>query len=264
MSMFEDKEKKMPFDNVKPTYAFVAGLVGGVLILCTIGFFVLLVVMFKGNVSPGALKNRAAGDRVATAPTPAPAPTAPAPQAAGQVPPVTSSDHVRGSANAAITLVEYSDYECPFCKSFHPTMQRLMTEYNGKVKWVYRHFPLSFHQNAEKEAEAAECVAELAGNDAFWKFTDKIFEQTTSNGTGFALTSLPALAEEVGAPQKKFEDCLNSGKYTTYVQDQMAGGSAAGVDGTPGTIVLNDQGQTRLVAGAVPYEQLKAAVDALQ
>ena len=140
-----------------------------------------------------------------------------------------------------------------------------MNEYKGQVKWVFRHFPLSFHQNAQKEAEAAECVGELAGNEAFWQFTDKIFERTTSNGTGFALSDLPALAQEVGAPKASFETCLSSGKYASYVQDSESGGAAAGVDGTPGTIVMKSDGsKPQVVAGAVPLSQLKAAIDAIQ
>ncbi|KKU81709.1 MAG: Periplasmic thiol:disulfide interchange protein DsbA, partial [Parcubacteria group bacterium GW2011_GWA2_47_8] len=222
----------------------------------------LLVVMFKGNVSPGALKNRAAGDRVATAPTPAPAPTAPAPQAAGQVPPVTSSDHVRGSANAAITLVEYSDYECPFCKSFHPTMQRLMTEYNGKVKWVYRHFPLSFHQNAEKEAEAAECVAELAGNDAFWKFIDRVYEVTPANN-GLDLATLPDIAVYAGVNKTKFQTCVDSGKYDAVIAQDIQDAVTAGAQGTPYAVIIDAKGQNNPVTGALPFENWKTVIDSL-
>jgi len=197
-------------------------------------------------------------------PLPSTAPSAqPATKPVGQMPPVTSQDHIRGSASAAVTLVEYSDYECPFCKQFQPSLQRLIQEESGKVRWVYRQFPLSFHQNAEKESEAGECVAELGGNDAFWNFTDKIYKRTTSNGTGFALTDLPGLAAEVGVARKPFEDCLNSGKYATIVQQSESGGSAAGIDGTPGTFLINKQGKTQLIPGAVPYEQLKQAVESM-
>lgn len=108
------------------------------------------------------------------------------------------SDYIRGDKNAPVTMIEYSDLECPFCKSIHPSLVRIMNEYPGKVKWVYRHFPLSFHANAQKEAEAAECIGKLAGADKYWEFIDKVFERTTSNGTGFALTALPTLAGELG------------------------------------------------------------------
>ena len=84
------------------------------------------------------------------------------------------------------------------------------------------------HQNAEKEAEAAECVAQLGGNTASWNFSDKIYQRTTSNGTGFALTALGPSAKEVGVDQKKFQDCLDSGKNAKLVADEQAGGEAAG------------------------------------
>jgi hypothetical protein len=82
-------------------------------------------------------------------------------------------DHVLGNPNAKITIIEYSDYECPFCKQFHPTLERIVKESDGNVKWIYRHYPL--HQNSVERLVAAECVAEIKGNDAFWKYTDLLF-----------------------------------------------------------------------------------------
>ena len=89
--------------------------------------------------------------------------------------PLTDADHVRGDRNAPIVMIEYSDYECPFCSRFHPTMKQVMQEYEGQIAWAYRHFPLSFHPYAQVLAEGSECVAELGGNDAFWEFTDAIY-----------------------------------------------------------------------------------------
>lgn len=180
---------------------------------------------------------------------------------AGNIKPVTNKDHIRGNQNAKVTLVEYSDLECPFCKQFHPTMKQLLTTYGNKIRWVYRHFPLPFHQNAQKEAEASECVAELGGNDAFWNYVDKIFERTTSNGTGFALDQLGPLASEVGVSQQAFQTCLDSGKYAQLVKDEEADDQQAGVTGTPSTFIVNSKGQSQLIVGAQPLDAFKTAID---
>lgn len=181
----------------------------------------------------------------------------------GDLKPVSKDDHIVGSANADIVLVEYSDMECPFCKRFHPTMLQLMEDYKGKVAWVYRHFPLSFHANAQKEAEASECVADLGGNDKFWKFTDAIYERTTSNGTGFALTDLKPLAEEVGVDGTKFQDCLDNGKFTAKVNQDLAEGQQAGITGTPGTVVVVKGEAKSIVPGALPIDSIKTIIDGL-
>jgi protein-disulfide isomerase len=99
--------------------------------------------------------------------------------------PVTAADHIRGDISAPVKIVEYSDLECPFCKRFHTTLQEIMKSSYGtenKVAWVFREFPLAqLHPKAVKEAEAAECVAELGGNEAYWKFIDKVEEVTPGN-----------------------------------------------------------------------------------
>lgn len=93
------------------------------------------------------------------------------------VDPVAGSDYVRGNRNARIAMIEYSDLQCPFCKQFHPTAQRVIDEYKGQVLWVYRHFPLDqLHPIARKAAEGSECVGELAGENGFWKYVDAVFK----------------------------------------------------------------------------------------
>lgn len=250
-------------DSLPPKTAFVAGLVGGILIVLALGFFILLGTMITGGSLNLGEGSGARAQNTGTTPTPTPSPTPSPSRTAGDAPPVTASDHVRGNPDAAITLIEYSDYECPFCKRFHPTVLQALETYPDDVRLVYRHFPLSFHANAQKEAEAAECVAELGGNDAFWNYTDAIFERTASNGTGFALTALGPLAKELGVDQTKFQECLDSGKYAQYVQDQMDAGAAAGVSGTPGTFIVNANGESQLVPGALPFESIDQVIQSM-
>lgn len=172
------------------------------------------------------------------------------------------SEHWRGDNDVRYVWVDYSDLECPFCKKSHPDLIRLMEEYKGKVAWVYRHYPLSFHQNAQKEAEATECAADQGGNDAFWSYIDKIFERTTSNGTGFAIDKLTPLALELGLDQEKFQQCLDSSKYEKKVKDQFAEGTNAGVQATPTGVVYDlKTGKNLLIEGALPYEELKKQLD---
>lgn len=186
-------------------------------------------------------------------------------QTADNVPKITDKDHIRGNREAKVALIEYSDLECPFCKRFHPTAQQVLEEYGDEVSWVYRHFPLSFHANAQKETEAAECANEQGGGEKFWAYVDAISERTTSNGTGFALDKLTPLAEELELDGEKFRECLDSDKYAQHVKDEMAGGQAAGVNGTPGNIILNrESGETRLIPGAVPFETIRAAIEEVQ
>jgi len=186
----------------------------------------------------------------------------PVPTIASQKPaPITAADHIQGNKNAKITLLTYSDLECPFCKTFNPTTQELLKTYGDKIRLVFRHFPLPFHANSQKEAEASECVASLGGNDAFWKYIDTIFERTTSNGTGFALDQLGPLAAEVGVNQQQFQSCLDSGKYEKYVKDSISAGQASGVSGTPSTFILDSKGNSQLVVGAQPIEAFKADID---
>ncbi len=210
-----------------------------------------------GLVQPVA----AAGNNQPTQPNQLAAAQQPTPPPAGKPAAVTETDHILGNKNAKVTLVEYSDYECPFCKRFHPTMQEVMKTYGDKVRLVYRHFPLPFHTNAQKEAEASECINELGGNEKFWAYTDAIFERTTSNGTGFALDQLGPLAKDLGINQTAFQSCLDSGKYTQHVQDNETEGQSVGVSGTPGTFVVDAKGNAKLVEGAQPTAAFKTIID---
>lgn len=240
------------FQGASPQLTFIFGFIAGVALSAVIGIVLVLSGVDFGTKKAATTKTTT--DTTTTTGTDT--------TTYGDVKAVSDEDFVRGDKNAELTLVEYSDLECPFCKTFHPTMKQIMDEYDGKVKWVYRHFPLSFHANAQKEAEAALCVGDLGGSEKIWDFMDKIFERTTANGTGFALDNLGALAKEVGVDQTKFQTCLDGGEMASRVAAETADGSQAGVQGTPTTFLVGKDGKTiTAFPGALPYDQVKAALD---
>lgn len=178
--------------------------------------------------------------------------------------PVTASDHIIGNPNAKVIIVEYSDTECPFCKSFHATMNQIISEYGkgGQVAWVYRHFPIAnLHPKAHKEAEATECAFKLGGNTKFWEYINKIFEITPSNNR-LDETELTKTALAVGLNKEAFDTCLASGETKARVDEGIASGTKAGVNGTPHSIILVNKKAVDVIAGAQPYEGVKAQIEA--
>lgn len=169
-----------------------------------------------------------------------------------------AKDHVRGAANAKVTIIEYSDTECPFCKRFQETMKQVMQEFPNDVRWVYRHFPLDqLHQKSRKEAVATECAGEQG---KFWEMLDKIYEVTPTND-GLDPAKLPVLAKEVGVANiQQFETCLSSGKYDQRVADDVADAQKAGGRGTPYSIIIAPDGTKSPIGGALPFEGIKASI----
>lgn len=201
------------------------------------------------------------------------APSAPSPQAAAEtseslkdMAPIGAHDHIRGNPDAPVKIVEYSDTECPFCKRFHETMRQVMDEYgaSGKVAWVYRHFPLdSLHQKARSEAIALECANELGGNDAFWKYADRLYEITPSND-GLDPTELPKIAAFVGLDVAAFSACAASDRYDAHIQSDLDNATATGGNGTPWSIVVGKNGKQYPLSGAQPYESVKQIIELAQ
>ncbi|MCW1888270.1 MAG: DsbA family protein [Candidatus Moranbacteria bacterium] len=180
----------------------------------------------------------------------------------------TDNDPVLGDKNAPLTLIEFSDYECPFCKrSFTDVLPELKKTYidTGKVKLVFRDYPLPFHANGQKEAEAAECARSLSDDDAYFKFHDQIFTKTKSNGTGLALTELPMIAKSLGLDVTQFQQCLDSDSFKEEVTKDIADGSAVGVSGTPsyfiGASSKDGKINGKILVGAQPFTAFKALID---
>jgi protein-disulfide isomerase len=232
------------FLDGNPRTMFSFGLVSGMAMI-------LLMNNFMGLSSASDIAK-------ATTTTPtavAAANTNTAPAAAGKLEAVSDSDHVRGDlSKAKVVLVEYSDFQCPYCSKHHPTMEQVMEEYGDDVAWVYRHFPLSFHANAEPSSIASECAA---AQGKFWEFADAMFEGQAklSGGLDAAETFMSATAKEIGLNVAEYEKCYSAGD-TTAVDADAASGRTAGVNGTPATFINGT-----LVSGAVPYASMKKIID---
>ena len=173
-------------------------------------------------------------------------------------------DHVRGNAAAEVSLIEYTDFECPFCKRFHGTPKPLLDRYGGRVNWVLRNYPLPFHDPAaHKEALAAECVARLAGNDAYWKYADALFANTKSNGAGLPEEkSVEKLAEAAGIKPAALTQCVGDAAMSKRIEVDIADGAAAGVSGTPTTVVRNNRtGASESLVGARPADSFVPVIE---
>ena len=178
--------------------------------------------------------------------------------------PVTEDDHIKGNPNAPILIVEYSDFDCPFCKLFHETMNRIIDEYGatGQVAWVYRHLPLqNLHPSAPFIAEASECVASLGGDEAFWSFADQVFaERGTNEPTNVA--RLPEFAETAGVDVAAYEACLDNNEKRADVQEDFDNAFGMGIRGTPHSFILIGDQEFPL-NGARPYNEVKSYMDSL-
>lgn len=178
-----------------------------------------------------------------------------------KIDPVTEKDHYVGNLNAPVKIVEYSDFECPFCKKFHTTIEAVAEKYGDDVVWVYRQFPLEqLHQKAMPVALASECAAELGGNKAFWTFTNNYFDQSLSNDRTNIDTLIPKLVAEAGLNPAKFNECFESGRHQEIVNTHIADAVETGGRGTPWTIVIGPDGKTYPVNGAQPQSVLDQTV----
>lgn len=241
-------KKQDVFSSANSKTTFILGLIFGVLVIAAIGFFVLLGIVLSGKDNQGGQKAAQVNNQ------PSAQAQAPTPTAEGRIDvPLSENDHIRGNINAPVKIVEFSDYQCPFCARHHPTMQQVITEYGNQVAWIYKHFPLdSIHPNARPAAEASECVWEQKGNDGFWQFTDALFEN--QNSLGASLYS--QLAQEIGVDMNQFQDCVSSRKYQSKVEADYQTGVKAGVRGTPGNFV-----NAIPVSGAVPFTNFQQIID---
>lgn len=162
---------------------------------------------------------------------------------------VAADGPARGPANAPVTIIEFSDYQCPFCKRAEPIVNEVMKRYPDQVRLVFRHFPLDqIHPRARPAAEAAACAEEQG---KFWEFHQKLFE-----GDGFEQANLVAYAEGVGLDKAKFEACVNERRFKDKVDADAAAGREAGVSGTPAFFVNGI-----MMSGAKPVEEFVEIIE---
>jgi protein-disulfide isomerase len=153
-----------------------------------------------------------------------------------------------GPATAPVTIVEFSDFQCPFCSRVNPTIKQVQDKYGDKVRIVFRQFPLSFHQQAAKAAEASLCAND---QNKFWELHDAMFADQQALG----VDQLKAKAASLGVNAEQFNQCLDSGKHAAAIQADLKDGQAAGVSGTPALFVNG-----RFINGAVPFEQIDPVI----
>lgn len=205
-----------------------------------------------GNLADGS------GDTAADTPTAGP--TNPTSIEVGDIAGIIEDYPLKGNADARFVWVEYSDLECPYCKSLHDagTISQVMDKYGDDVAFVFKHYPLDFHQNAARAAEAAECAAQLGGSDAYYAFIDEVFAQ------GVPVDAvLKEAATSAGLDADALMACADEGKYADKIQASMSEGqSLFGVTGTPGNVVIDTQtGEYRVIAGAYPASEFIKNID---
>jgi protein-disulfide isomerase len=178
------------------------------------------------------------------------------------VTPISSADHVLGDPAAKVAVIEYADYDCEYCKQFDTTMQQLIATEgtSGNVAWVFRNYPITqLHPNAYTAAEAAECVAKVSGNDAYWKFADSLFANQPVDPSDYF-----SLAQAAGADTNAMATCMQDASTTVdaSINAESANAVAVGAQGTPYSIMVISGNAPVVINGAWPYAELKTAVDA--
>lgn len=196
------------------------------------------------------------GTKKTTTTTSQEAPSAPTQQI---TPPDIGHLPTEGDKNAKVTVIEFSDFQCPFCKRmFDETISLLRNDYvkTGKIKFAYRHYPLSFHQNAHKAAQASECASE---QQKFWEYHDLLFKNQdvwANQSATQAAATFGLYATELGLDATQFDTCLQTEKYKEKVDEDFAAGNKAGVSGTPTTFING-----KSIVGAQPYEAFKTEIE---
>jgi protein-disulfide isomerase len=210
--------------------------------------------MWKGNQLAKQGVNK-------TAEQPADEVVAPPQQAPEKVSPVSEADHIYGASNPKVTVIEYSDFGCPFSGRVHPTLKQLVNTYPDEVAWVYRHYLLGGPTSLTGvAAQMSECIAQNNGNDKFWQFANKIYERSEANDRVADEAGFYAIATSLGVGEAGLKSCVESGLGTEVIETHASGAKDVGIGGTPALVVVSSDGEFEFVAGAVPFESLEETV----
>lgn len=163
--------------------------------------------------------------------------------------------HLYGSKKAPAVIVEFSDFQCPYCAKHHPTLKKIVDESNGQIAWEYRHFPLPSHPLADDAAVAAECVAKHLGNEQFWKYTDKLFSGNITEAF------IKDEAVSLGLNSEVFDACKTDEHIKSLVSADLAAVNALGINSTPSNVIIFADGSIQTIPGALPYNQLVAEIN---
>lgn len=244
--------KKTKFiESIAPNLFQVGVLILAVAAAFYIGKLSTQVKYFEESANLGAAPTGAVDPSAAPAPQP---------ENLSALELVTDGDHIRGSESAKIAIIEYSDYDCPFCGTFHETAKEVVEEYAGEVMWIYRHFPLDgLHPEARAKAIAAECAAAVGGEEAFWSFSDELFT------TQVTAADMITVAEKLGIDSAKFASCYNDENTAVAVDYDISTASDVGVQGTPGNYVVNLETESVIpLRGAEPIQNVRDVISQLQ
>ena len=175
--------------------------------------------------------------------------------------PVSASDHILGNPSAPVVIIEYSDFDCTYCKGFHNTLHQVIANAgaSGNVTWVFRHFPLSeIHPNARAHARASECVSATSGNDAFWKFTNALFANQPVDTSKYG-----EIASSAGISGDAFATCFSN--VPSDIEERITADRQNALDigatGTPYSVILVNGKSPVVMNGAYPYDAVKALID---
>ncbi len=174
----------------------------------------------------------------------------------------SASDHIIGSPSAPIVLIEYSDFQCPYCEVIYPTLKKIVDESKGQIAWVYRQFPLTtIHPQAGSAANASECIAAQLGSDGFWKYADAVF----GNQSKLAASYSAQIAKQLGADMTKYTQCVSDSTYQQRIDADAQEVQGIGGTGTPYVVVLNTKtNKAAVIPGALPYDQAMSVIKSVQ